>query len=73
MTTSPGWWRRVTRHRDRPTTPATVPSHVRIVDTDELLACGHPDDDPDVWHHNDDLGHAAVCSRCCTLCNPGAA
>jgi len=72
MTTSPGWWRRVTRHRDRPTT-TVVPSHVRIVDTDELLACGHPDDDPDVWHHNDDLGHAAVCSRCCTLCNPGAA
>ena len=72
MTTSPGWWRRVTRHRDRPTT-VPVPSHVRIVDADEILACGHPDDDPDVWHHNDDLGHAAVCSRCCTLCNPGAA
>ena len=37
--------------------------------TVELLACGHLDDDPEVWHHADELDHAPVCSACCSTCN----
>lgn len=36
----------------------------------DLLACGHPDDDEDVWHHSDDHPGEPVCSACCDDCHP---
>lgn len=34
----------------------------------DVLPCGHPDDDPAVFH-TDEHGDA-VCSRCCPTCTP---
>lgn len=47
----------------RPTTP-------EVASDLPLLACGHPDNDPTVYHNGPD--GQPVCARCCHECNPEA-